>query len=311
MLIHGEDRLLFQGEDWLSTMTVRTALQQGQHLLEDAGVSAPQLTAEVLLMHAISLEIRCDRAWLYAHASDELRELWWIHYGRYLHERMQGKPTQYITGRQEFFGRDFRVTPDVLIPRPETEHLVEAALASANAAEAELISANAEGSFRILDIGTGSGAIAVTLALETNARVFATDLSRAALKVAAGNARDLGGHVAFACCDLGSAFAPAAFDIVASNPPYIPAGERAALPREVRDFEPDLALFAGEAGLDVYRRLIPEARRLLKPGGWLIMELGHDSFDRVRGMLADWDSVETVRDLAGIARVMTARKPFA
>src|SRR5262245_32862056 len=109
-------------------MTVRDALQQGQQLLEQAHVSVPRLTAEILLMRAIALEHPCDRAWLYAHSTDELRELWWIHYGRYLHERMAGKPTQYITGVQEFYGREFRVTSDVLIPRPETEHLVEQAL---------------------------------------------------------------------------------------------------------------------------------------------------------------------------------------
>src|SRR6266478_981158 len=106
-------------------MNVAAALLQGQKLLEEARISVPRLTAEVLLAHAAG----CDRTWLYAHSSDELRELWWIHYGRYLHERMQGKPTQYITGRQEFYGREFRVTPDVLIPRPETEHLIEAVLA--------------------------------------------------------------------------------------------------------------------------------------------------------------------------------------
>src|SRR5947209_8718114 len=129
-------------------MTVRTALLQGQQILHEAGVPVPRLTAQVLLMRATGH----DRAWLYAHADDELIELWWIHYGRYLHQRLKGEPTQYITGRQEFYGRDFRVTPDVLIPRPETEHLIEAALA--RSAET------------ILDIGTGSGAIAVTLALE-------------------------------------------------------------------------------------------------------------------------------------------------
>ncbi len=106
-------------------MTVRTALSQGQQLLEDAKISAARLTAEVLLMRATGH----DRAWLYAHGNDELIELWWIHYGRYLHQRIKGEPTQYITGRQEFYGREFRVTPDVLIPRPETEHLIEAALA--------------------------------------------------------------------------------------------------------------------------------------------------------------------------------------
>src|SRR5229473_6301960 len=136
-------------------MDLRTALTQGQKLLEDGAISAPRLTAEVLLAHAIG----CDRTWLYAHSDEELREVWWIHYGRYLHERLNGKPTQYITGRQEFFGREFRVTPDVLIPRPETELVVETVLEAAGNAR------------RILDAGTGSGAIAVTLQLETQALV--------------------------------------------------------------------------------------------------------------------------------------------
>src|SRR5690242_2983259 len=102
-------------------MTVQTALQQGTKLLEDGAIPVPRLTAEVLLSHAIG----CERVWLYAHGDEELKELWWIHYGRYLHERLEGKPTQYITKKQEFYGRDFRVSPAVLIPRPETEHLVE------------------------------------------------------------------------------------------------------------------------------------------------------------------------------------------
>ena len=289
-------------------MTVRAALQQGQKLLDDAGSSAPQLTAEVLLMHAISLELPCDRSWLYAHANDELRELWWIHYGRYLHERMQGKPTQYIVGRQEFFGRDLKVTPDVLIPRPETEHLVEAVLKNIDV-NAALAGGKIASSLRILDIGTGSGAIAATLALETKAHLFATDLSPAALRVAAENARTLNARVSFAACDLGSAFDESSFDIVVSNPPYIPASERATLQREVRDHEPSLALFGGDDGLDVYRRLIPEALRLLKPGGWLIMELGQGGLFPVRRLLVGWDGTNIVRDLAGIDRVIAARKP--
>jgi release factor glutamine methyltransferase len=300
-------------------MTVRTALQQGQQLLENAGVGAPRLTAEVLLIHAISLEHTCNRAWLYAHANDELRELWWIHYGRYLRERMEGKPTQYITGVQEFYGREFRVTPAVLIPRPETEHVIETALANANAVEAalarEVVLARAHAtptkaidSLRILDIGTGSGAIAITLALKSKARVFATDISRAALSIATGNARKLQANVAFAACDLGSAFADASIDIVVSNPPYVPRRDRAALQREVRDHEPELALFAGDDGLSVYRRLIPEAWRLLAPGGWLIMELGHDSLAPVREMLTGWSEIEVVNDLAGIPRVVVAQK---
>src|SRR5271154_1913937 len=146
-------------------MDLRTALLQGQKLLEEAQITAPRLTAEVLLAHATGH----DRTWLYAHSDEELREVWWIHYGRYLHQRTQGKPTQHITGRQEFYGREFRVTPDVLIPRPETEHVVEAALKKAPNAESTL------------DIGTGSGAIAVTLALEMSSRgvisVTGTDIS--------------------------------------------------------------------------------------------------------------------------------------
>jgi release factor glutamine methyltransferase len=300
-------------------MTVRTALQQGQQLLEDAGVTAPRLTAEVLLMHAIALEHKCDRAWLYAHSGDELREVWWIHYGRYLHERMQGKPTQYITGRQEFYGREFRVTPDVLIPRPETEHLIEAALAHANAAEAALArtpppldhprGSEKSGALRILDIGAGSGAIAVTLALETKGHVFATEVSKAALHIAAENARGLGADVSLVASDLGSAFANGSFDMVVSNPPYVPSRDRDTLSREVRDFEPALALYGGEDGLDVYRRLIPEARRLLKRGGWLIMELGYESSGPVREMLGDWLDIEVLSDLAEISRVIVAKSP--
>src|SRR3954464_658642 len=142
-------------------MTVQTALLQGTTLLEEAGIAVPRLTAEVLLAHAL----RRERVYLFAHPEHELAEVEWLHYGRYLHERMQGKPTQYITKRQEFYGREFRVTPAVLIPRPETEHVVEIALA------------RARGAARILDVGTGSGALAVTLRLETGVETWATDIS--------------------------------------------------------------------------------------------------------------------------------------
>jgi len=270
-------------------MTVRTALLQGQQLLEDASIGESRLTAEVLLMRATGH----DRAWLYAHGNDELIEVWWIHYGRYLHQRIKGEPTQYITGRQEFYGREFRVTPDVLIPRPETEHLIEAALA------------HAEG--MVLDIGTGSGAIAVTLALEAKARIVATEISLAALGVAQQNARALDAQVAFVACDLGAALAGQSFDLVVSNPPYIAARNRESLQPEVRDHEPALALLGGEDGLAIYRRLIPEAARLLGPGGWLMMELG-DAV-AVREMCAGWTGFEIVNDLAGIPRVLIARRP--
>jgi release factor glutamine methyltransferase len=263
------------------------ALLQGRKLLEDAGVIAPTLTAEVLLAHAVGH----PRSWLFAHSDEGLREVWWIHYGRYLHQRMEGMPTQYITGKQEFFGREFRVSPDVLIPRPETEHLIEAALKFA--------------ATTILDIGTGSGAIAATLALETKADVFATDISAAALQVAKQNAATLKASVAFVQSDLGSAFRDRTFDLIVSNPPYVPEADREALQREVRDYEPALALFAGSDGLSVYARLIPEAARLLKTGGRLIMELGDQSLDRVRRMIdGNWNNLEVVPDLAGKPRVL-------
>jgi release factor glutamine methyltransferase len=274
-------------------VTLQTALLQGQKLLEDGGISAPRLTAEVLLAHAIG----CRRSWLYAHSDEELKELWWIHYGRYLHQRLEGMPTQYITGMQEFFGRDFRVTPDVLIPRPETEHVIETALKHRAAT--------------ILDVGTGSGAVAVTLALESGARVTATDISLAALKIARGNARRLSASVDFVECDLGSALRDHTFDLVVSNPPYVAENDRATLEREVRDYEPEIALFAGADGLAVYTRLIPEAARLLKPAGRLILELGFQSLELVRGMLnRGWRDIEVVPDLAQLPRVLSATRPL-
>ncbi len=268
---------------------MRTALLQGQELLEKASVSAPRLTAEVLLAHAMGRQ----RSWLYAHSDEELKELWWIHYGRYLHQRLKGTPTQYITGKQEFYGREFRVTPAVLIPRPETEHLIEAALKHP--------------ARQILDIGTGSGAIAITLALETKARVFASDISRPAVEAAKQNCQRLGANVDFVQCDLASALGPARFDLIVSNPPYIPESDRAALQREVRDYEPSLALFAGADGLAIYRRLIPEAADRLMPGGRLVLELGYNSLQPVRAMLdRRWSEVEVIPDLAQIPRVLSA-----
>jgi release factor glutamine methyltransferase len=279
-------------------MNIQTALLQGQRLLDDARISAPRLTAEVLLAHAIG----CERAWLYAHSDEELREVWWIHYGRYLHERMQGKPAQYITGRQEFYGREFHVTPAVLIPRPETEHSIEAALALYRGALAAL------GATRILDIGTGSGAIGITLSLETGASVVCADISEPAVRIAAANARRLGSSAQFAVCDLGSAFASATFDLVVCNPPYVPGADKENVQREVRDYEPHIAVFGGSDGLDVYRRLIPEAARLLQPGGHLILEIGWLAADSVSAMLGEWTSVEIKPDLAGIPRVVIAQR---
>jgi release factor glutamine methyltransferase len=273
-------------------MTLQEALLQGTRLLEEGRIAAPRLTAEVLLCHALHQE----RPFLYAHHERELREVEWIHYGRYLHERLKGKPTQYITGRQEFYGREFSVTPDVLIPRPETELVVETALSVARGAR------------RIVDVGCGSGAIAITLQLETPGFVWGTDISATALVVAADNARRLGAPVEFVRCDLVSAIRDASIDAMVCNPPYVPLGDRTGLQREVRDYEPEVALFAGPTGFEIYERMVTEAPRVLRAGGWIVMELGYNSRDRVVGMLGPgWRDVRVEPDLAGIPRVLVAQ----
>jgi release factor glutamine methyltransferase len=273
-------------------VTLHTALLQGTQLLEEAAIGAPRLTAEVLLAHAIHQE----RVYLYAHPEEELTELGWIHYGRYLRERLDGKPTQYITKRQEFYGREFTVGPDVLIPRPETEHLVEASIAKIHPGDT------------VLDIGSGSGAIAITLALETRARVLATDISFPALLVATANAVRLQARIEFVACDLASCLRPSSIDVLVSNPPYVPRTYQPSLQREVRDWEPEVALFAGPSGLEIYERIIEQARTVVRPGGWLLFELGYNSLGPVRDMLgADWEAIEIRSDLAGLPRVLEAR----
>ena len=275
-------------------MTIQEALRQGTKLLEDASITAPRLNAEVLLAHAAGH----DRSWLYAHGNDELAELWWIHYGRYLHERLSGKPTQYITKRQEFYGRDFAVSRDVLIPRPETEHLVEAALEKMRDCPGAVI-----------DVGCGSGAIAVTLALEADRPVIGTDISSAALEIAARNRDRLSARVSLVACDVLDAFADRSAVLIASNPPYVPEREDALVQREVRDWEPRVAVFGGEDGLTLYRRLVADAARVLAPGGWLIVEIAFNAADAVRDLLGDrWTGVDVRPDLAGLPRVLLAQR---
>lgn len=272
-------------------MNLRTALRQGSEILAAAGTPEPRLTAEVLLCHAI----RRDRTYLYAHPEHELTTLEWIHYGRYLHERIGGRPLQHITRRQEFYGRDFEVSPAVLIPRPETEHVVEQALRAAPRAR------------RVLDLCTGSGNLAVTLSLELGAWSAATDISFAALQIARRNVRRHRARVDLVQCDLASVLI-GRFDLVVANPPYIPLHEIPSLQREVRDHEPHLALAGGETGVDFYHRIVPEAERLLEPGGWLIVEIGYQGEPGVRAAFGpSWSEMATEYDLAGWPRVIRAR----
>jgi release factor glutamine methyltransferase len=216
--------------------------------------------------------------------------------------RLANEPIQYITGEQEFYGLALRVTPAVLIPRPETELLVEAVLAEVDASAP----------VRVVDVGTGSGAIAIALASRlANAEIVAVDISRAALEVAAENAARHG-RVRLVESDLLAAV-ETGFDVVVSNPPYVAEGEREGLHPQVREWEPAEALFAGVDGMDVYRRLVPEAWGALRAGGLLAMEIGQGQRTGVAGLLAGWGGVRFVDvrfvdDLRGIARVVVARR---
>ncbi len=215
--------------------------------------------------------------------------------------RLTLEPIQYITGQQEFYGLNYHVTPAVLIPRPETEHLVEAVLQKLPR----------EKSLKILDVGTGSGILAITLALYLpHAEITALDISTDAIQVARQNAEThhVADRIQFLCSDLLAA-APGPFDAIVSNPPYIPEHDHPTLHPQVRDYEPATALFAGKTGLDIYRRLIPQAYKALKPNGLLALEIGHGQRGSVAQLLADWHDVAFLNDLQQIPRVALARRP--
>ena len=261
------------------------------------------MNAELLIMFTLA----CDRAYLYAHPERNLTPDETQRYDEALARRATGVPAQYITGHQEFWGLDLIVSPAVLIPRPETEHVVEAVL--------ELAKADGRGrpsphDLSIVDVGTGSGAIALALAKELpSAKIHATEISPEALEVARANAarHDLTSRIDFHLVDLLSGFSPASFDIVVSNPPYVGDSEEDSVQLEVRKFEPRNAVFAGPTGLEIIDRLIPQAHEALRPGGWLVFEISGAIADPVRDLLASWDEVEIRNDLQGIARVAAAR----
>lgn len=279
-----------------------------QEAVAQAGLLVLRRDAETLLQCLTGR----DRAWLLAHPEAELTGLELDRYLALVLRRAAHEPLQYLTERQEFYGLELRLTPDVLIPRPETELLVEAVLQWAKPGNRE----PAPG-LRVVDVGTGSGAIALALAKHLpTAEITAVDLSRAALAVAAANAERLGiGHlVCFRQSDLLSFLsaakvgAPTALDIVVSNPPYVPEGDAPGMQPEVRDHEPHLALFAGGDGLAIYRRLIPEAETLLRAGGLLAMEFGFGQRNALAQLLSGWREVRFLDDYAGIPRVVLAER---
>ena len=276
-------------------MTLREAILLGAGRLD--GMHARR-DAELLVLHALGLA----RTSLFTEPGRLLSAAEQASYEASVARRAKGEPIQYITGQQEFYGLMLQVSPAVLIPRPETELLVEAVLERLPSARMT----------KIVDVGTGSGAIAIALAYNLpSAQITAVDVSDAALSVATENAAAHGlvGRIRFAASDLLDAVAEETFDAVVSNPPYVPEADRALLDRQVREYEPGTALFAGASGLDVYQRLVPQARRALSPGGLLAMEIGYGQRDALAELLCAWDRVEFLDDLQGIPRVVLARRP--
>jgi release factor glutamine methyltransferase len=254
----------------------------------------PRRDAELILAHVLG----CDQTALLTHPERLLSPVEADQFESLLKRRLANEPVQYLTGTQEFLGLLFEVTPDVLIPRPETEHLVEAVLERFDR----------EANLRIVDVGTGSGAIAIALAHALpRSRVTAVDLYPPALEVARRNAERHGviDRVTLLQSDLLAAAGSAGFDVVVSNPPYIADGE--VLEPQVANYEPRSALYAGPTGLEVYERLIPQARSVLIPQGWLMMEIGYGQQPALEALLSGWRGVSFVRDLQGIPRVVLAQ----
>ena len=258
----------------------------------------PRRDADLLLAHVLG----CDQTALLTHPERMLSIEESEQFARLVERRLAAEPMQYLTGEQEFFGLRFEVSPAVLIPRPETEHLVETVLQRFKREDA----------VRIVDVGTGSGAIAVALGHALpHSRVTAVDLFPAALEVARRNAERHGviHRLTLLTSDLLAAVGSADFDAVVANPPYIAAEE--VLEPQVANYEPHSALYAGPTGLEIYERLIPQAARVLKPGGWLMLEIGYGQSPAVRNLMDGWAGVTLVSDLQGIPRVVLGQKQSA
>ena len=292
---------------------IRTALKRGIAQLREADVPSFTLAAELLLLHVLGR----NRTWLYAHPEEIVADADAHRFFDLIGRRAAGEPTQHLTGKQEFWGLEFEVTPEVLIPRPETEHVIEVALDRLAARE---IRAGRKQTFsgeglEIADIGTGSGCIAIALAKELpGATIYATEISNAALAVAQRNAarHSVSDRIHLAETNLldGASDLSSFFDLIVSNPPYIGRREAATLMREVRDHEPEIALYGGEEGYELYADLIAQGAAHLKPGGILVLELGHDSLRAVEPLLdaPTWTNVGVTNDLAGIPRVIAAER---
>lgn len=319
--------------------SIRALLKSGIAELRSAQVPSYTLSAELLLLHVLGR----DRTWIYSHPEEEIPGFDAERYSALIRRRAAGEPTQHLTGKQEFRGLEFEVTPDVLIPRPETEHVIEVALD--RLAIREVRSGRRQktdgAGLRIADVGTGSGCIAIALAKELSAATFfATDISSAALTVARRNSarHNITSRIQFLECHLLNGLSCVAarpagqylgsssknsghessvtsqqsssFDLIVSNPPYIGRREGATLMREVRDHEPEIALYGGEEGYELYADLIAQSAKCLPPQGILVLELGHDSLPAVQPLLDSsmWTNIGLTNDLAGVPRVLAAEK---
>ena len=292
--------------------SVRTLLKSGIAELRDAQVPSYTLAAELLLLHVLGR----DRTWIYSHPEEEIVAPVAERYSELVRRRANGEPTQHLTGKQEFWGLEFEITPDVLIPRPETEHLIEVALdrravRELRAHRRQMLS---DRQLLIADVGTGSGCIAVALAKElAGTALVATDISPAALDVARRNAsrHNVASRIHFLECNLleGLTDSPL-LDLIVSNPPYISRRETATLMREVREHEPEIALYGGEEGYELYADLIAQSAEYLLPQGILVLELGQSSLPGVHPLLdaTTWTNVSVTNDLAGIPRVLAAER---
>jgi len=282
------------------SMTVGEAIGWGSSILDESDkmTGNSRADATLLLRHVLGI----SQAEMYACRERPLTPLETEAFNEQIRRRAKGKPIQYILGQWEFFGLPFHLTPDVLIPRPETEHLVEAAIDRLKQHPAP----------RIADVGTGSGAIAIALAHALpQSTIVALDISAPALEIARHNAKqnDVLDRIQFVQSDLFATLAAESFDAIVSNPPYVALSEKSSLPIEVRDYEPPLALFAGPTGLEIYQRLIAEAAPRLVPGGWLLLEIGHGQKETIHSLLHNWNAVEFLPDLQGIPRVACACGP--
>ena len=287
---------------------ISEAIAEGAERLRASGIVEERRAAGALLCHALGI----DRTRLLTGSNEEVDAPSYQAYLSFIERRAAGEPLQYITGHQEFYGLDFIVTPDVLIPRPETEFLVERVINLTRAAQ----TARAP---LIVDVGTGSGCIAVTLAAHIPAaRVIATDISSAALDIARANGERHGvrDRVELIEGDLLEPLAAlnieAAVDFLASNPPYVEEGRPDLLQREVRDWEPSVALYGGADGLDCYRRLLAEGARYVSPAGYLVCEIGYTQLDPIREMIDEtkWKLVDVIHDLQGIPRTLAIRRTW-